>query len=212
LNEWRDAAPERNSWYTVVGIMNDGAELNQTVSELQVLGVSGEDLTVVLKRKDPDEPEPFPGGTRYIVVPDDSRGLELAVGFAVVFVLSGLLFAFTTPQIGLALFIFFISLAAILVAGSFGKVGVMPILTGSGGADEIFRVHAIFSPGSMACRSGTGSAVLRLSLCRLCDLNRYCRSTQTKHPCPNQPTWVGLPSSKITGTVRLPPVSSSIRS
>jgi hypothetical protein len=118
----------RDSGYTVVGIMDDGAELNQAVSDLKDLGISGDDLTVVLKRKNPDEPEPFPEGTRYIVVPDDSRGLELAVGFAVVFVISGLLFAFTTPQIGLSLFVFFMALAAILVAGSFSKVGAMPIL------------------------------------------------------------------------------------
>jgi hypothetical protein len=117
-----------DSGYTVVGIMDDGAGLNQAVSDLRGLGISGDDLTVVLKRKNPDEPEPFPEGTRYIVVPDDSRGLELAVGFAVVFVISGLLFAFTTPQIGLSLFVFFMALAAILVAGSFSKVGAMPIL------------------------------------------------------------------------------------
>ena len=95
---------------------------------LQELGVNGENLTVVLKRKEPDEPEPFPPGTRYIVIPDDSRGLELAVGIAVVFVVSALLFAFTTPQIGIALFVFFITLAAILAVGSFTRVGVDPIL------------------------------------------------------------------------------------
>ncbi|HJQ29122.1 MAG TPA: hypothetical protein VJ827_07255, partial [Rubrobacter sp.] len=54
--------------------------------------------------------------------------LELAVGFAGVFVVSGLLFAFTTPRLGLVLFLFFITLAAVLAAASFVRVGVMPIL------------------------------------------------------------------------------------
>jgi hypothetical protein len=112
----------------VVGIMDDGAELNQAIANLRELGVIGEDLTVILKREDPDEPEPFPEGTRYIVIPYDSRGLEIAVGFAAIFVVSGLLFAFTTPQIGLILFMFFIALAAILVAATFTRVGVVPIL------------------------------------------------------------------------------------
>ena len=116
------------SEYTVVGIVNDGAEVNQAVEDLRDLGVSGEDLTVVLKRGDPDEAEPFPEGTRYIVVPDDLRGLELTIGFAVVFAVSALLFAFTTPSIGAALFVFFIGLAALLALGSFVKVGVDPIL------------------------------------------------------------------------------------
>jgi hypothetical protein len=108
--------------------MDDGAGLNQAVRDLQRLGISGDDLTVILKREDPEEPEPLPDGTRYIVVPGDPRGNGLAIGFAAVFLVSGLLFAFTTPQIGLTLFMFFIALAAILVAGSFSKVGVMPIL------------------------------------------------------------------------------------
>jgi hypothetical protein len=85
-------------------------------------------LTVILKREDPDEPEPFPEGTRYIVVPDDSRGLELTIGVAALFVVSALLFAFTTPAIGASLFLFFATLASLLVVGSFIKVGVMPIL------------------------------------------------------------------------------------
>ena len=108
--------------------MDDGAGLSQAISNLRELGMTGDDLTVILKRNDPDEPEPFPEGTRYIVIPDDNRGLELAIGVAVVFVISGLLFAFTTPAIGASLFLFFIALAAILVVGSFSKVGVMPIL------------------------------------------------------------------------------------
>lgn len=117
-----------DSGYTVVGIIEDGAELNQAVTNLQEFGINGENLTVILKRKEPDEPEPFPPGTRYIVIPDDARGLELAVGVAVVFVISALLFAFTTPQIGIALFVFFITLAAILAVGAFTRVGVDPIL------------------------------------------------------------------------------------
>jgi hypothetical protein len=91
--------------------------------------VDPDDLTVVLKRKDPSEPEPFPDGTRYIVVPDDRRGLEVPIGFAIVFVLFGILFAVTTPSIGVPTFMVFISLAAILIAGSFTRVGVDPILT-----------------------------------------------------------------------------------
>lgn len=128
MGEPPKTAAKRGPGFTVVGILDDGAGLNQAVRDLQRLGISGDDLTVILKREDPDEPEPLPEGTRYIVVPGDFRGNGLAIGFAAVFVVSGLLFAFTTPQIGLALFIFFIALAAILAAGSFSKVGVMPIL------------------------------------------------------------------------------------
>ncbi|MDQ3912805.1 MAG: hypothetical protein M3305_13750 [Actinomycetota bacterium] len=124
----RDEVSKPSSGYTVVAILDDGAELNQAVSELQGLGIGGDDLTVILKREDPGEREPLPEGTRYIIVPGDYRGNSLAIGFAVVFLVSGLLFAFTTPQIGLILFIFFIALAAVLAAGSFTKVGVMPIL------------------------------------------------------------------------------------
>ena len=117
-----------DSGYTVVGVISDGAELNQAVGELRGLGVASRDLTVVVKREDPDEPEPFPQGTRYIVIPDDSRGLELPIVFAAVFAVSGLLFAFTAPTIGAALFVFFMGLAALLAASSFIKVGVDPIL------------------------------------------------------------------------------------
>jgi hypothetical protein len=127
---------KQDSGYTVVGIMDDGAELNEAVSTLRELGVTGEDLTVILKREDPDEPEPFPEGTRYIVIPDDARGLEIAVGFAAIFVISGLLFAFTTPEIGLILFMFFIALAAILVVATFIRVGVTPILIDVGAPAE----------------------------------------------------------------------------
>ena len=108
--------------------MDDDAGVNQAITDLREVGITPDSLTVILKREDPDEPEPFPEGTRYIVIPDDSRGLELAVGFAVVFVISGLLFAFTTPAIGASLFMFFMALAAILIVGTFSKVGVMPIL------------------------------------------------------------------------------------
>lgn len=128
MSEARDgvagAAPE----YTVVGIVNDGAELNKVVSDIRTLRVDGEALTVVLKREAPDEPEPFPEGTRYIVVPDDYRGFAIPIGFAAVFLVTALLFAFTAPGIGTLVFIFFTALATILAAGAFTRVGVDPIL------------------------------------------------------------------------------------
>lgn len=120
---------ERALEYTVVGVMEDGAILNQVVREVRDLGVGPDDLTVILKRKNPDEPEPFPDETRYIVIPDDSRGLEVPLGFAIVFVLVGLLFAATTPSIGIPSFLVFVSLAAVLVASAFTRVGISPILT-----------------------------------------------------------------------------------
>jgi hypothetical protein len=124
-----DTSTLRNdSWLTMVAVMDDGADLSQAITYLKGLGIVGDDLTVILKRPDPDEPEPFPEGTRYIVVPDDYRGLEIAIGFAAVFVVSALLFAFTTPLLGLVLFMFFITIAALLAVASFVKVGVMPIL------------------------------------------------------------------------------------
>src|SRR5215211_966841 len=122
-------SPEDRPEYTVVGILEDGAALNQAVREIRDLGVGRDDLTVILKREDPDEPEPFPEGTRYIVIPDDSRGLEVPVGFAVAFLALGLFFAVTTPSIGVPAFLVFISLAAVLLAGSFTRVGVVPVLT-----------------------------------------------------------------------------------
>src|SRR5215213_6065907 len=128
MGESRGITPEEASGYTVVGILEDGAGLNQAVSELRKVGIGGENLTAILKRPDPDVPEPFPEGTRYILIPDDSRGLGLTIGFAAVFVVSGLLFAFTTPQIGVVLFVFFISVAALLAVTVFTRVGVMPIL------------------------------------------------------------------------------------
>ncbi len=127
MSESRRAA-DSASGYTVVGVINDGAELNQAVGELRGLGVDSRDLTVVVKRRDPEEPEPFPQGTRYIVIPDDSRGLEFPIAFAGIFAVSGLLFAFTAPAIGAALFVFFMGLAALLATSSFIKVGVDPIL------------------------------------------------------------------------------------
>lgn len=128
LDRSEAAATGHDTWFTVVAVMEDGADLSQTISDLNDAGIGREDLTVVLKRPDPEEPEPFPDGTRYIVVPDDSRGLELAIGFAAVFAVSALLFAFTTPSIGLVLFLFFIVLAALLAVSSFMRVGVVPIL------------------------------------------------------------------------------------
>jgi hypothetical protein len=115
--------------YTVIGIMEDGAGLGRAVQEIQDLGVSTDDLTVILKREDPGEPQPFPEGTRYIVVPDDRRGLEVPVGFAVAFLLFGFFFAVAVPSIGIPTLLVFVSLAAILLAGSFTRVGVQPILT-----------------------------------------------------------------------------------
>jgi hypothetical protein len=112
----------------VVGIVNDGAELDRVVSDLRSLRIDGEDLTVVLKREAPDEPEPFPEGTRYIIVPDDYRGFAIPIGFAAVFLVTALLFAFTAPGVGTLVFIFFAALATILAAGAFIRVGVDPIL------------------------------------------------------------------------------------
>lgn len=127
LSEARNAA-EQDSGYTVVGIVEDGVALNRAVSELRELGVSGEDLTAIVKRNEPDEPEPFPEGTRYVVVPDDLRGLEIPIAFAAIFVVASLLFAFTAPGIGTMVFVFFSTMAAILAAGVFTSVGVDPIL------------------------------------------------------------------------------------
>ena len=128
MSEARDDVVGQVPEYTVVGIVNDGTELNQVVSDLRELGVGGQDLTVVLKREDPDVPEPLPEGTRYIIVPDDHRGLVIPIGFAAIFAVTGLIFAFTVPGIGTLVFTFFIALAAILAAGAFTRVGVDPIL------------------------------------------------------------------------------------
>ncbi len=128
MSEVQEAESNQGPEYTVVGVVNDGTELNQAVMDIRELGISGNDLTVVLKRTDPDEPEPLPEGTRYIVVPDDGRGLEIPIGFAIVFVITALLFAFTTPGLGVLSFLFFIAVAVVLVAGVFAPVGVDPIL------------------------------------------------------------------------------------
>jgi hypothetical protein len=56
------------------------------------------------------------------------RGLEIPIGFAAVFVVASLLFAFTAPGIGTMVFVFFSVMAAILAAGTFTNVGVDPIL------------------------------------------------------------------------------------
>ncbi|HEX5912728.1 MAG TPA: hypothetical protein VFY54_06330, partial [Rubrobacter sp.] len=74
------------------------------------------------------EPEPFPEGTRYIVVPADRRGLEVPLGFALAFIVFGVFFALTTPAIGIPTLLVFISLAIILFAASLTRVGVTPIL------------------------------------------------------------------------------------
>ena len=129
-------APEPVPEYTVVGVINDGVELNQAVKELQDLGVDRDDLTVILKREDLSEPEPFPEGTRYIVVPGDKRGLEVPIGFAIAFIIFGVLFAITTPAIGIPTLMVFVSLAAILFVGSLTRVGVSPILTEMGAPPE----------------------------------------------------------------------------
>ncbi len=122
-------APEPGSEYTMVGVVNDGVELNQAVKDVRELGVGPDDMTVVLKRQSTAEPEPFPQGTRYIVVPEDSRGLEVPIGFAIAFIVLGIFFALIVPAIGVPTFVVFVSLAAILVAGSFTRVGISPILT-----------------------------------------------------------------------------------
>jgi len=122
-------APERVPEYTVVGVIEDGTQLNQAVKEIRDLGVDRDDLTVILKREDVSEPEPFPEGTRYIVIPGDKRGLEVPIGFAISFIVFGILFAITTPAIGIPTLMVFLSLAGILVVGSLTRVGLAPILT-----------------------------------------------------------------------------------
>ena len=122
--------------YTVVGIVDDGTPLNRVVKEVRELGVGKDDLTVIVKRPDTDEPEPFPEGTRYIVVPDDKRGLEVPIGFAISFIVLGIFFALVVPSIGVPTFLVFISLAAVLFAGSFTRVGAQPILTDMGAPRE----------------------------------------------------------------------------
>lgn len=120
----------RGQEYTVVGVLEDGNPLGTAAAELKGLpGSERDDLTVIVKRYDPSEPETLPNDIRYIVVPDNTQGMEVPIGFAITFVVVGLFFAVTTPAIGIPTFIVFISLAAILAAGSFTRVGVAPILT-----------------------------------------------------------------------------------
>src|SRR5215213_5678766 len=90
-------SPEDRPEYTVVGILEDGAALNQAVREILDLGVGRDDLTVILKREDPDENEPFPEGTLYIVVPAARGGLGVPVGFAIAFLVLGAFFATAVP-------------------------------------------------------------------------------------------------------------------
>lgn len=140
MEKGRDASergPEgRSDEFTVVGIVEDGTPLNRVVKDVRELGVGKDDLTVIVKRPNTDESEPFPEGTRYIVVPDDRRGLEVPVGFAISFVLLGIFFALVVPSIGIPTFMVFISLAAVLIAGSFTRVGAQPILTDMGAPRE----------------------------------------------------------------------------
>lgn len=128
MDQAETTAAYRDPWMTVVGVMDDGVALNRVVSDLRELGITGDDLTVILKRGDPDVPEPFPEGTQYIIVPDNLRGLEIPIGFAAIFVVASLLFAFTAPGLGTMVFVFFSAMAAILAAGAFSRVGVDPIL------------------------------------------------------------------------------------
>ena len=140
MEKGQDAAERgpkgRSDEYTLVGIVDDGTPLNRVVKEVRELGVGKDDLTVVVKRPNTDESEPFPEGTRYIVVPDDKRGLEVPVGFAISFILLGIFFALVVPSIGVPTFLVFISLAAVLIAGSFTRVGAQPILTDMGAPRE----------------------------------------------------------------------------
>lgn len=128
MEKQRDTEGRLSPEFTVVGVINEGAELNGAVRDIRDLGVGQDDLTVVLKRENPDEQEPFPPGTRYIVVPGDKRGLEVPLAFAATFVIFGIFFALLVPSIGIPTFVVFVALATILVAGSLTRVGIHPIL------------------------------------------------------------------------------------
>ena len=150
-------APEQGSWYTVVGVIDDGSGLNQAVTEIRELGVDRDDLTVILKRTDVSESEPFPDGTRYIVVPADRRGLEVPLGFAIAFIIFGIFFAVTTPAIGIPTLMVFISLAAILFAASLTRVGVNPILMEMGAPqEEADAWNDAFEQGKVLVFASTG--------------------------------------------------------
>lgn len=131
MGETREApeSVEPTPEYTMIGLVNDGVALNQAVKEVRELGVGRDDMTVIIKRPPDAEQEPFPQGTRYITVPDDRRGLEVPIGFSIAFVALGIFFAIVVPAIGIPTFVVFLSLAAILLAGSFTRVGISPILT-----------------------------------------------------------------------------------
>src|SRR3712207_8861342 len=116
-------APERVPEYTVVGVIDDGTQLNQAVKEIRDLGVDRDGLTGILKREDLGEPEAFPQDTRYIVIPADKHGLEVPIGFAIAFIIFGVLFAITTPAIGIPTLMVFLSLAGILFVGSLTRGG-----------------------------------------------------------------------------------------
>ena len=60
----------------------------------------------------------------------------MPLGFAVSFIIFGMLFAITTPAIGIPTLMVFISLAAILFVGSLTRVGVTPILIEMGAPSE----------------------------------------------------------------------------
>src|SRR5215203_4286180 len=156
LEEGREA-PERVPEYTVVGVIDDGAELNQAVTEIRELGIDRDDLTVILKREDMSEPEPFPEGMRYIVVPGDKRGLEVPIGFAISFIVFGILFAITTPAIGIPTLMVFLSLAGILFVGSLTRVGVLPILIEMGAPSEEAGIwNEDFEMGKVLVFASTG--------------------------------------------------------
>ena len=48
LAEGREAR-EQAPWYTVVGVIDDGSQLNQAVTAVRELGVDRDDLTVVFR-------------------------------------------------------------------------------------------------------------------------------------------------------------------
>ncbi len=148
--------PRQAPWYTVVGVIDDGSQLNQAVTEVRDLGVDRDDLTVVLKREDASDPEPFPEGTRYIVVPGDKRGLGVVLGFAVAFILIGVFFAIAAPAIGVPTLMVFVSLSGILLAGSMSRVGVDPILTEMGAPqDEAGTWNQAFEHGKVLVFAST---------------------------------------------------------
>ena len=149
--------PEQGFWYTVVGLIDDGSGLNQAVTEIRELGVDRDDLTVILKRVNATEPEPFPDGTRYIVIPADRRGLEVPLGFAIAFIVFGIFFAVTTPAIGIPTLMVFISLATILFAASLTRVGVTPILMEMGAPqEEADAWNDAFEQGKVLVFASTG--------------------------------------------------------